>query len=148
MAPIVGAGGDKARRIDVSSTSSFATTDFGTNWVDAENIWHLRGAVAKHDITGDIESLATVILNADIDLATGNGDLNGYAIWHDTALVGHDLSGGFEGPFAGKFSGWVYEIDTVCRGYGGFKRTKLFLTITGQEPAEQHEGFIIRPHFE
>ena len=147
-ASIAGANGSKARRIDVSSTSTFATTNLGTNWIDEDGIWHFRGAVAEHDITGDIQSRATVVFNADIDVFTGSGVLNGYAIWYDTLLNGYEISGGFEGSFEGKFNGWSYEINTVYNGYGGFKQTKLFVTITGQEPAEHHEGFIIGPRFE
>ena len=137
-------GWAKAVRVPVSNASSFQTVDFGKQWFDEDGIWHIRGATAIHpNITGDIEGFATVIFSANIDLTTGDGDLHGYAIWDATF---DDLSGVFEGSFSGTFSGFVYEITTAYHGSGDFDGMKLFLTVTGAEPMEYQEGYILDPH--
>jgi hypothetical protein len=71
---------------------------------------------------------------------------SGYAIRHDTTMASLDIHGSFEGRSAGKFKAGVCEIKAVYRGYGGFKKMKLFLKITGQEPAEEYEGSISGRH--
>lgn len=92
-------------------------------WVSDDGVEHMRGLVSTYASTSDSEFYEgdlTIVVNWNVDLATGKGTLWG------TSHLEVDGDGGFDGTWTAKFTG----TETVWTGHG---RSKGYGTLDGYQ---------------
>ena len=143
VALIVGAAWAGSIEIPVSGTQEMTTTDPGRVWIDEDGITHYRGLVIIAVIEGqDLDGVSVTgdgyyVFNINIDMATGNGDLN---ITISTEMTYGDLVGAWRGRGVATITGFFIDgTFNYFRGYDDFEgwhmrgvHTSIFGGTTGQ----------------
>ncbi len=75
------------------------------------------------------EGDATMTVNVDLNLATGNG-----ISWGTSTVTHPGIDGAFVGPFEGRILGFAFQGKSVCRGTGDLKG--LFEKVSIQQTGE------------
>jgi hypothetical protein len=94
------------------------------NQITGNGIQHVRNQIYASPVEGDLAGTSIVEFNADIDLATGNGNAHGSFSFSGDCIP-CSSSGDFEGNALGKFESWVFTGSFVGQGSGGFDGLKI-----------------------
>jgi len=121
--------------IPVTGLDALTTVDPGVQFTDAEGITHYRGLVQVATIEGQDEDGVPVtgvgyyVHNINIDLATGDGDVNSKLT---TQLTYGDLEGDLRGTADMAITGFVAVGSFVYpRGSGAFAGWHMRGSVTG-----------------
>jgi hypothetical protein len=116
-------------------------------WIDDEGIQHFRRLPVSLNVEGDLEGTSTVVVNLNINWATGNGDESGWSRFEGTW---NGLTGTFEGRFSQTITDFIGVGHGVSHGTGDFEGMKLMTSFTGNVLTNyrEWEGIILDPHGE
>ncbi len=107
-------------------------------WIDEDGVQHIRGQPNAGTLSGGLVGSLTFELNANIDPATGGGDLHGpFAMTTNM--------GSFEGSFSGMITGGLASVEFVGQSRDGAKIMGTTTEIAPMVPAV-FEGTILSPH--
>jgi hypothetical protein len=121
--------------IPVSGEEQLTLVEPGVQWMDSDGITHMRGLIYASELSGHdgdgvpITGAGLYELNLNIDLNTGNGDVqaSGTAEQHYG-----DLSGEWRAQITATITGFVYDGTVNCpRGFGDFTGWHFRATWTG-----------------
>jgi len=138
-------------KIPITGVDELALSDPGIEWTDEEGITHYRGVVyagvgAGQDIDGvPINGTCVYVYNVNIDMVTGDGDINGTSFVEETY---GDLTGTWEGRFAGTIEGFVITCNfNYPHGSGDFAgwHARGVVTAIFGGSSDQWEGIIHIP---
>ena len=133
----------------VSGAAHFVVTDEGTTWLDEDGITHTRDAIMEWDfLEGESDLVGTGwgIYNMNIDMATGDGDTQGF---HYLDLSFGELDGSFAGHADCIITTFVLVGDYVAHGDGGFAGMHLRMAVTflmGGDAVYEYDGILHDPH--
>lgn len=91
----------------------------GREWVDEDNIYHLRGRVTKNIKVSDyvlLNGIDIVEINLNLDLTDGSGDGFGSGTFQPDGM-----NGTFIGRWTGEFNGGILTGQAVNHGTGDFQ---------------------------
>ncbi|NIO08480.1 MAG: hypothetical protein GTO40_10935, partial [Deltaproteobacteria bacterium] len=111
-------------------------------------ILHFRNQPFQWDVSGDFLGTLRTSTNANLDLATGNGNGFGSFVLAGTWDATGD-TGTFEGSFSGTIDGGLFSGKFVGHGTGDFAGMKLMGTFAETGPGTGVfilEGIILDPH--
>lgn len=132
----------KTDRIPFSGVDTFiAQTDPGRQWVSDDGILHVRGSVSTYTSTSDsvyYAGEAVIVVNYNLDLATGNGQL-----WGTSHLSNGD--GGFDGTWVGKFIAYSWEGKGQSKGFGDMAGYQQRFTLQWAPFGDTAEGYTFLP---
>ena len=121
----------------------------GTQWIDEDGILHIRDAEMTWELLageGDFEDgTGSGIYNANIDLATGDGDTQGF---HALEFSFGELSGSFAGHADCIYTNLDMVGEFVAHGDGGFAGMKIRETVTlvYSSGYAEYDGILHDPH--
>ena len=140
--------------IPISGVSTtMETIDPGQQWTDDDGVLHIRGMITRGMVTAQDENgvpytgIGLQSFTINIDLATGNGDLNGRR--YDTEYTYGDLRGPFEGRIVATYTAWNATGQLNYHGSGDFEGWKFRGTYTntwGSGEPSPFEGILHNPH--
>jgi len=112
-------------------------------WTTTEGVLSVRGAVWHAVTTGTpaIEGTDTIVLNFDLDLATGNGELWGT----DRLEPARSPGGGFDCTWHGTYVDFYWSGKLVCHGDGSLRGWQLRATIVPGGEGYSINGYYFRP---
>lgn len=133
----------KTDRVPFSGQDTFiAQTDPGRQWFSDEGrIMHVRGSVSTYTSTSDsvyYEGDAVIVVNYNLDLATGNGQL-----WGSSRLS--TSTGGFDGTWVGKFTAFSWAGNGLAKGFGDMVGYQQRFTLQAASFGDTVEGFTFLP---
>lgn len=138
--------------IPVEGTETVTTAYPGRDWIDANNVRHVRGMVrigtdVGQDADGNPVTAETVyIMSMNLDLNTGNGDYRSRA-WSRDVVYG-DLTGCFVGRLEGTITAFVmngtYDYPRGFGGLRGWEHHGTFTTILGTDFVNW-QGYLLPP---
>lgn len=117
--------------------------DWGGGFIDADGILHIRRALQREDVIGDLEGDLYAWVDFDLEPVTWTGDMRG-----ELRFVGSwgDLEGTFEGRFTGTFVNGYFDGHWELKGTeGDFVGKQLKVDNYGTLP-QVVEGVILDPH--
>ncbi|OGN81354.1 MAG: hypothetical protein A2X23_08930 [Chloroflexi bacterium GWC2_73_18] len=112
-------------------------------WTTVDGVLSARGAVWHAVTTGTpaIEGTDTVVLNFDLDLATGSGELWGTDRLEPTLSPG----GGYDCTWHGKWVAFTWSGKAVCHGDGTLRGWQLRYTIVPAGDGYDLRGYYFLP---
>lgn len=119
----------------------------GTSWVSDDGVLHMRGSMSEYDArdggefyTGD----ASIVVNFNMDLATGQGRM-----WGTSHIDVDGYDGGFTGKWVGWFTASGWEGRGHAKGFGDLagyqQRYTLESALFNDGPGDIIEGFTFLP---
>ena len=132
----------------VSGAMHYEVVVDGTRWLDDDGILHIRDAEMTWELLegeGDFVGTGWGIYNANINMATGDGDTQGFH-YMDWSLG--ELSGSFAGHAANIYTNWVMEGEYIGHGDGGFAGMHLRVAVTLVQASgyAEYDGILHDPH--
>lgn len=112
-------------------------------WTIVGDVLSVRGAVWHAVTTGTpaIEGTDTIVLNFDLDLATGSGEL-----WGTNRLEpSQSADGGFDCRWHGTYVDYSWSGRLVCHGAGSLRGWQLRAAIVPAEDGYDISGYYFLP---
>ena len=137
--------------IPISGTDAVVTIDPGLQFTDSEGITHYRGLIQTSHIEGqDADGVPVIsdgeyVVNVNIDMVTGDGDMN---VKMAQVMTYGDLEGSWQGTADVLIAGFLFEGPfNYARGSGDFKSWHLRGTVAGvfAGPLNSWDGYFLVP---
>jgi hypothetical protein len=131
----------------ISGLMRYVLVDPGTQWIDADGVLHIRGAMMEWEMLegeGDVVGTGWGRYKANIHLASGDGDTQGYHSFEGT--IG-GVSGSWTGRADAIYTGFVMDGHYVGKGKGGLAGLQIRLhTVLVYSSGEcTYDGYVFYP---